>query len=123
MMAAHRTLENATELLLRQQERSLTIEEACKIRDLVVMYHANVLVFPLGQMQEGVTVKRAKRTDEAVVCAVGPGEYMPNGTFVPVEYKVGQRVLITRYGGTDVEVGEYQLKLLHSKQIYFGLRG
>ena len=37
------------------------------------------------------------------VVAVGPGKHLPNGTLVPMEVRVGDRVLLSRWKGTELE--------------------
>ena len=41
---------------------------------------------------------------EGEVVAVGPGRLDDKGKRVPVELKVGDRVLFSKYGGTDVKL-------------------
>lgn len=41
---------------------------------------------------------------EAEVVAVGPGKVNKEGKSVPVDVKVGNRVLIGQYAGTEVEI-------------------
>jgi chaperonin GroES len=41
---------------------------------------------------------------EAKVVAVGPGKVTDDGKKVSMEVKVGNRVLIGKYGGTEVEI-------------------
>ena len=41
---------------------------------------------------------------EAKVVAVGPGKVNDDGKKVPIEVKVGNRVLIGKYAGTEVEI-------------------
>ncbi len=45
-----------------------------------------------------------KDSVEAEVLAVGPGRVLENGTKVPVDVKVGDIVLLAKYGGNEVEV-------------------
>ena len=41
---------------------------------------------------------------EGEIIAVGPGKTNDNGDRVPVEVKAGDRVLFSKYGGTDVKL-------------------
>ncbi len=41
---------------------------------------------------------------EAEVLAVGPGRRLDDGTIRPLEVKVGDRVLIGKYSGTDIKL-------------------
>ncbi len=52
-----------------------------------------------------------EKPQEGEVVAVGPGRY-EEGNRVPVDVKVGDRVLYSKYGGTEVKVeGEEYLVL------------
>ena len=44
------------------------------------------------------------RPDFGNVLAVGPGRYDNNGNLVPVRVKVGQKVIMTKYGANTVEI-------------------
>ena len=49
---------------------------------------------------------------EGEVVAVGPGKLMENGERVKMEVKKGDRVLFSKYGGTDIKIeGEEHLIL------------
>jgi chaperonin GroES len=41
---------------------------------------------------------------EGVVVAVGKGKVLENGTKLPLEVKKGDRVLFSKYGGTEVKI-------------------
>ncbi|MBN2258113.1 MAG: co-chaperone GroES [Anaerolineaceae bacterium] len=43
-----------------------------------------------------------KQPDTAVVLSVGPGRTLPDGTVVKPTVKPGDRILISRYAGVDV---------------------
>lgn len=42
---------------------------------------------------------------EGKVIAVGNGKLLENGTRVPLEVKVGDRILFGKYAGTEVKIG------------------
>jgi len=49
---------------------------------------------------------------EGKVVAVGSGRIKKDGTKIPMEVKVGDRVLFAKYGGTEVKIGgEEQLMM------------
>jgi len=49
---------------------------------------------------------------EGKVVAVGTGRLKKDGTKIPMEVKVGDRVLFAKYGGTEVKIGgEEQLMM------------
>ena len=44
------------------------------------------------------------RPDFGHILAVGPGRYDNNGNLVPVRVKVGQKVIMPKYGANTVEI-------------------
>jgi len=53
-----------------------------------------------------------EKPQEGEVVAVGPGRYNEDGKRIPVDIKVGDRVIYSKYGGTEVKVeGEEYLVL------------
>lgn len=56
-----------------------------------------------------------EKPQEGQVLAVGPGKVAENGTRVPMEVKVGDKVIYSKYAGTEVKVdGEEYLVLRES---------
>ena len=58
-----------------------------------------------------------QRSERAEVVLAGPGEYQ-NGTFMPMTVQPGEKVVITRYGGTDIELDGAKFTLVHMSQLY-----
>jgi chaperonin GroES len=54
---------------------------------------------------------------EAVVRALGTGKTNDEGKKVPFEVKVGDRVLTSKYGGTEVKLDKKEYRLLNSDDI------
>ena len=53
-----------------------------------------------------------EKPQEAIVVAAGPGRQTDEGERIAMEVKIGDRVLISKYGGTEVKVdGEEHLIL------------
>ena len=46
-----------------------------------------------------------EKPQEATVVAVGPGKMDENGKRIAMDVKKGDRVLISKYGGTEVKIG------------------
>jgi len=53
----------------------------------------------------------------AEVVAVGPGGYDNNGREIKMEVKVGDRVLISKYAGTEVKVDNQEYTILKQSDI------
>ena len=58
-----------------------------------------------------------EKPTEAVVVALGTGKTDDNGKKVPFEVKKGDRVLISKYGGTEVKLDGRELKILSTDDI------
>jgi chaperonin GroES len=58
-----------------------------------------------------------EKPTEGFVRAVGPGKREDDGKVTPLEVKEGDRVLITKYGGTEVKLDGKEYKLLRSDDI------
>lgn len=58
-----------------------------------------------------------ERPQQAIVVAVGPGKTLDNGTTVAVEVKEGDRVVYSKYGGTEIKVGGEEVVILRQDDI------
>lgn len=58
-----------------------------------------------------------EKPTEAVVRVLGSGKKDDDGKPVPFEVKVGDRVLISKYGGTEIKLDDKEYKLLGSDDI------
>lgn len=58
-----------------------------------------------------------EKPTEAVVVALGTGKTDDSGKKVPFEVKKGDRVLITKYGGTEIKIEGKEYKILSSDDI------
>lgn len=80
-----------------------------------------VLVRPSGKEEmtkSGIvlpdTVK--EKPQEGEVMAVGTGKYI-DGKLMPLEVKVGQKVMFTKYGPTEIKVAGEELMVLSESDI------
>jgi chaperonin GroES len=58
-----------------------------------------------------------EKPTEGIVRALGTGRKDENGKVQPFEVKIGDRVLISKYGGTEIKVDGREFKLLNSDDI------
>lgn len=58
-----------------------------------------------------------EKPQEAVVVALGTGGKDDNGNPIEFEVKEGDKVLTTKYGGTDVKIDDKEYKIFSSKDI------
>jgi chaperonin GroES len=61
------------------------------------------------------TVK--ERPVEGKVLAVGPGKLTDDGKRVPMDIKVGDIIIYTKYGGTEIKVDDEELIILSDSNI------
>jgi chaperonin GroES len=59
-----------------------------------------------------------EKPQEGKVLAVGPGDRNPDtGERIPVELKVGDRVLFQKYAGTEFKLDDEELLILSEKDV------
>ncbi|MDZ8023922.1 co-chaperone GroES [Nostoc sp. CALU 1950] len=61
------------------------------------------------------TAKEKPQIGEVV--QVGPGKRNEDGSRQPMEVKIGERVLYSRYAGTDIKLGSEEYVLLSEKDV------
>ena len=58
-----------------------------------------------------------EKPQEGTVLAVGPGRFDDNGKRVPVDVKVGDTVIYSKYGGTEVKYQGEEYLLLSARDV------
>jgi len=58
-----------------------------------------------------------EKPTEGVVRALGTGKTDDDGKKIPFEVKVGDRVLVSKYGGTEIKLDGKEYKLLNADDI------
>ncbi|MCE0486354.1 co-chaperone GroES [Ornithinimicrobium sediminis] len=58
-----------------------------------------------------------EKPQEGEVLAVGPGRIDDNGNRVPMDVSVGDRVIYSKYGGTEVKYGGQDYLILSARDI------
>ena len=58
-----------------------------------------------------------EKPQEGKVLAVGPGRVDDKGTRVPMDVKVGDVVIYSKYGGTEVKYGGEEYLLLNARDL------
>lgn len=61
--------------------------------------------------------KAKERPTEAEVVAVGTGRILNDGQKVPMDVKVGDRIVISKYAGTEFKVGDMEYIILREDDI------
>ena len=58
-----------------------------------------------------------ERPQEAEVVAVGPGRVAENGTRIPVDVSVGDKVIFSKYGGTELKYNNEEYLVLSARDV------
>jgi chaperonin GroES len=58
-----------------------------------------------------------EKPQEGEVVAVGPGRIDDNGNRVPLDVSVGDKVLYSKYGGTEVKYGGEEFLVLSARDV------
>ena len=58
-----------------------------------------------------------EKPQEAIVIALGTGKTDDNGNKVAFEVKKGDRVLVSKYGGTEIKIDGKEYKILSSDDL------
>ena len=66
------------------------------------------------------TAKEKPQEEEAV--AVGNGKILENGTRLPMEVKVGDRILFAKYTGSEIKLDGVEYLIMREDDILGGLR-
>ena len=71
------------------------------------------------QVKGGIIIPDSakEKPQEAEVIALGKGKKDKDGNLVPFQVKTGERVLISKYGGTEVKLGDMKYTLLREDDI------
>lgn len=85
-----------------------------------------VIVEPLAEHERGTQTKSGifipetaekARADQGVIVAVGPGKIADDGKLVPMNVKVGERVMFTKYGPDEIKIGGKEYFILSESSI------
>ncbi len=58
-----------------------------------------------------------EKPQEAEVVAVGPGRFDDTGKRIPVDVSVGDKVLFSKYGGTEIKFGGEEYLVLSARDV------
>ena len=58
-----------------------------------------------------------EKPQEGKVLAVGPGKMSDDGKLIPMNLKVGDTVIYSKYGGTEIKVDDDELIILRESDI------
>ncbi len=58
-----------------------------------------------------------ERPQEGEVIAVGPGRYLNNGKRLEMELKTGDKIIYSKYAGTEIEADDGELLLMGASDV------
>ena len=81
-----------------------------------------ILVEPIEEQEEkkgGIIIPDSakEKPQESKVVALGTGKTDDDGKKVPFEVKKGDKVLVSKYGGTEITVGGEDLLILNARDV------
>lgn len=59
-----------------------------------------------------------EKPQQGEVLAVGSGKLLDNGTRIPMEVKVGDKVLYSKYAGTEIKIDDQDLLILMERDVH-----
>ncbi len=83
----------------------------------------NVLIEPVEQSEQskgGILLPKTAdkdRPEQGKIIAVGPGKKDSSGKINPMELKVGDKVLFTKYGPTEIKVDDVEYLIAKQDEI------
>jgi chaperonin GroES len=111
-----RVLNNVKTKFITNQERRLRM--AAKLHPLA----DRVLVKPIEKEEKtksGIYIPDTakEKPQEGEIIAVGPGKLSDDGNRIPMDLKVGDRVIYAKYGGTEIKVDDEEMMILRESDI------
>ena len=64
-----------------------------------------------------------EKPQEAEVVAVGKGKRLENGTLVPLDVQVGDRILFGKYSGSEIKIDGTELLIMREDEVLGILEG
>ena len=58
-----------------------------------------------------------EKPQEGEIIAVGPGKFDETGKRIPMDLKVGDKVIYAKYGGTEIKIDDEELMILRESDI------
>ncbi len=58
-----------------------------------------------------------EKPQEGEVIAIGPGKITDDGKRIPMELKVGDRVIYSKYGGSEIKIDDVEMIILRESDI------
>ncbi|EMR09662.1 hypothetical protein PNEG_01852 [Pneumocystis murina B123] len=72
---------------------------------------------PLSNVIANIRFRSLEKLSEGKVIAVGPGGLDKDGKMVKTNVKVGDKVIIPAYGGSNIKVGDQEYQFYHDYEL------
>ena len=109
---------------MKKKKKQKSKKPAAKVSALGRPYGDRVLVRP-GKAEEttsfGLIIPDSakEKPEQGVVVAVGPGRKGDRGEVVPLQVKVGDRIMFNKYGYDEVKIGGVDYYLIREESITY----
>jgi len=82
-----------------------------------------VVVKPLAQEEKtksGIVLPDTakEKPQQGEILAVGSGKMLENGQKIPLEVKVGDKVIYSKYAGTEIKIDDQDVLILSERDIH-----
>jgi len=83
----------------------------------------HILIEPIGEEEKTKTgillpqTAEKERPEQGKVIAVGPGKKTESGKIIPLEVKVGDKVLFTKYGPNEIKIEDKEYLIAREEDI------
>jgi chaperonin GroES len=83
----------------------------------------HILIEPIKEEEKTKTgillpeTAEKERPEQGRIIAVGPGKRTKDGKYIPLEVKVGQKVLFTKYGPNEIKVDNKEYLIAKEEDI------
>ncbi len=64
-----------------------------------------------------------EKPEEGTVVAIGTGRVLDNGDLLPIQLAIGDRVVFSRYAGSDIKLGQKRFLLFAERDILIRVHG
>ena len=83
----------------------------------------HILIEPIGEEEKTKTgillpeTAERERPEQGKVIAVGPGRKTSSGKIIPLEVKVGDKILFTKYGPNEIKINDKEYLIAKEEDI------
>ncbi|MGQ9833696.1 MAG: co-chaperone GroES [Candidatus Villigracilaceae bacterium] len=83
---------------------------------------SRVVIEPIEQEEvtaSGIVIPDTakEKPQQGVILAVGPGDRDDNGKYIPMDVKVGDKVLFAKYAGTEIKIDGKKFLILRESDL------